>query len=112
VAANLRVPLGDDGMTFNARVGYTYESPKYSFSNTISTPFNEQLRSDPKKQIDAQISIDGIKVGGGEAQLLIWGKNLTNRHEFARGIDFGALGYAGGFFADPRTYGVTLGVKF
>jgi iron complex outermembrane receptor protein len=112
IAANLRVPLGDDGMTFNARVGYTYESPKYSFSNTISTPFNEQLKSDPKKQIDAQISIDGIKVGGGEAQLLIWGKNLTNRHEFARGIDFGALGYAGGFFADPRTYGVTLGVKF
>lgn len=112
VAANLRVPLSDNGMTFNARVGYTYESPKYSFSNTISTPFNEQLRSDPKKQIDAQVSIDGIRIGGGEAQLLVWGKNLTNRHEFARGIDFGALGYAGGYFADPRTYGVTLGLKF
>ncbi|MCZ8018426.1 TonB-dependent receptor [Novosphingobium sp.] len=112
IAANLRVPLSDNGMTFNARVGYTYESPKYSFSNTISTPFNEQLKSDPKKQIDAQVSIDGIQIGGGEAQLLVWGKNLTNRHEFARGIDFGALGYAGGYFADPRTYGVTLGVKF
>ncbi len=112
IAANLRVPLGDDGMTLNARVGYTYESPKYSFSNTISTPFNEQLKSDPKKQVDAQISIDGIQIGGGEAQLLLWGKNLTNRHEFARGIDFGALGYAGGYFADPRTYGMTLGLKF
>jgi len=112
IAANLRVPLSDNGMTLNARVGYTYESPKYSFSNTISTPFNEQLRSDPKKQVDAQVSIDGIQVGGGEAQILVWGKNLTNRHEFARGIDFGALGYAGGYFADPRTYGVTLGLKF
>ena len=112
IAANLRVPLNDGGTTLNGRVGYTYESPKYSFSNTISTPFNEQLKSDPKKQIDAQVSIDGIRVGGGEAQLLIWGKNLTNRHEFARGIDFGALGYAGGYFADPRTYGMTLGVKF
>ena len=112
IAANLRVPLGDDGMVLNGRVGYTYESPKYSFSNTISTPFNEQLKSDPKKQIDAQISIDGIRVAGGEAQLMLWGKNLTNRHEFARGIDFGALGYGGGFFADPQTYGVTLGLKF
>jgi iron complex outermembrane receptor protein len=112
IAANLRLPVGDSGTTFNARVGYTYESPKYSFNNSISTPFNEQLKSDPKKQIDAQVSIDGIQVGGGEAQLLIWGKNLTNRHEFARGIDFGALGYAGGYFADPRTYGVTLGLKF
>lgn len=112
IAANLRVPLADNGMTFNARVGYTYESPKYSFANSISTPFNEQLLSDPKHQLDAQISIDKIPLGGGEGQLLFWGKNLTNRHEFARGIDFGALGYAGGFFADPRTYGVTLGIKF
>ncbi|MEY4238025.1 MAG: hypothetical protein RL339_626 [Pseudomonadota bacterium] len=112
IAANLRVPMSDNGMTLNARVGYTYESPKYSFSNTISTPFNEQLKSDPKKQVDAQISIDGIKVAGGEAQIMFWGKNLTNRHEFARGIDFGALGYAGGYFADPRTYGATLGLKF
>lgn len=112
IAANLRMPLGGNGMTLNARVGYTYESPKYSFSNTISTPFNEQLRSDPKKQIDAQISIDGIRIAGGEAQLLVWGKNLTDRHEFVRGIDFGALGYAGGYFGEPRTYGVTLGLKF
>lgn len=112
IAANLRVPLADNGTTLNARVGYTYESPKYSFSNTISTPFNEQLRSDPKKQVDAQVSIDGIKVAGGEAQVMIWGKNLTNRHEFVRGIDFGALGYAGGYFSDPQTYGVTLGLKF
>ena len=112
IAANLRVPLNAGGTTLNGRVGYTYESPKYSFSNTISTPFNEQLKSDPKKQIDAQISIDGIKTGAGEAQIMFWGKNLTNRHEFARGIDFGALGYAGGFFADPRTYGMTVGLKF
>jgi iron complex outermembrane receptor protein len=30
----------------------------------------------------------------------------------AVGIVAGALGYAGGYFADPRTYGVTVGVKF
>jgi len=112
IAANVRVPLSDNGMQLNGRVGYTYESPKYSFTNTIATPFNEQLRSDAKKQVDAQVSIDKIPLGGAEAQVMLWGKNLTNRHEFARGIDFGALGYGGGFFADPRTFGASLGVKF
>ena len=112
IAANVRVPLGDGGTAVNARVGYTYESAKYSFNNTIATPFNDQLKSDPKKQVDAQVSIDGIRIGGGEAQLLIWGKNLTDRHEFVRGVDFGSLGYGGGYYGDPRTYGVTLGLKF
>ena len=43
---------------------------------------------------------------------MIWGKNLTNDHNLVRGIDFGPLGYAGGYFNDPRTYGATLGIKF
>jgi iron complex outermembrane receptor protein len=30
----------------------------------------------------------------------------------ARGIDFGALGFAGGYYADPRTFGVALTVKY
>ena len=34
--------------------------------------------------------------------------------QVARGIAgvFGQLGYAGGFYADPRTYGLTVGMKF
>ncbi len=112
IAVNARTPVGTTGMTLNARVGYTYESPKMSFSTSISTPFNEQLVSDAKKQMDAQISLDNIRLGGADAQLMLWGKNLTNRHEFVRAVDFGSLGYAGGFYADPRTYGLTLNVKF
>lgn len=112
IAFNARTPVGTTGMVLNARLGYTYESPKRSFSTSISTPFNEQLISDAKKQIDAQISLDNIRLGGAEAQLMLWGKNLTNRHEFVRAVDFGSLGYAGGFYADPRTYGLSLNVKF
>ena len=41
-----------------------------------------------------------------------WVKNLTNSHDFVRGVDFGALAYAGSYYADPRTYGVTVGIKF
>lgn len=39
-------------------------------------------------------------------------KNLTNAKDFARGIDFGQLGFAGGYYAEPRTYGITVGAKF
>ncbi|WP_374529764.1 TonB-dependent receptor [Novosphingobium sp.] len=111
-ALNMQVPLSDNGMRLVGRVSYTYEDGKYSFSTDITSPFNSVLKGDNRNIIDAQIGVDHIPLGTGEAELKIWGKNLTNSHDFVRGIDFGALGYAGGYFADPRTYGVTLGIKF
>ena len=62
--------------------------------------------------IDAQIGVDRIPLGGAEGELKLWVKNLTNSHDFVRGIDFGALGYAGGYYADPRTYGMSVGIRF
>lgn len=112
VAANIVFPLGDSGARIVGRLGYTYESPKLSFNNIISTPFNRELRSDTRNVIDAQLSIDRISLGGAEAEFKLWGKNLTNSHDFVRGVDFGSLGYAGGFFAEPRTFGATASVKF
>lgn len=110
IALNAVFPF-PDGMRLVGRVGYTYESPKYSFSNSISTPFNEQLKGDARKVVDAQIGLDGIEIGGFKTELKLWARNLTNTHEFVRGVDFGSLGYAGGFFSDPRSFGATLSVK-
>ncbi len=112
IALNGYFPLGSNGMELRARVGFTHEDGKYSFNNSIGAPFNEQIKGDDSDQIDAQIVIDHIPLGGSEARFMIWGKNLTNDHNLTRGIDFGALGYAGGYFNDPRTYGATLGFKF
>jgi len=112
IGANARFPLGWGDAQLAARVSYTYEDGKYSFNNTIGAPYNEQLRGDNRNLIDAQIAVENIALGGAKADLRFWGKNLNNSHDFVRGVDFGALGYAGGFFADPRTYGVTLGVKY
>ena len=111
-ALNFQFPLGSGEMRLVGRASYTYEDGKYSFSNTIGTPFNDLLKGDSRNIVDAQIGIDRIALGGGEGEIKLWVKNLTNSHDFARAIDFGALGYAGGYFADPRTYGVTVGVKF
>ncbi len=110
IALNAVFPL-PGGMRLVGRVGYTYESPKYSFGNSISTPFNEQIKSDSRKMVDAQIGLDRIALGGAQAEVKLWVRNLTNQHQFVRAVDFGQLGFAGGFFGDPRMYGATLSVK-
>jgi iron complex outermembrane receptor protein len=112
IAANARFPLNWGGAELTARVGYTYEDGKYSFNNNISVPFNEALKGDNRNLVDAQIAIEKVPLGGAEGTLRFWGKNITNGHDFVRGVDFGPLGFAGGYFADPATYGVTVGVKF
>jgi iron complex outermembrane receptor protein len=113
LALNAQFPLNWGDARITARIGYTYEDGKYSFSNTISTPFNDLLKGDDRNLIDAQITIERIPLSSGsEGEIRLWGKNLTNSHDFVRGVDFGALGYAGGYYADPRTYGITLGITF
>jgi iron complex outermembrane recepter protein len=111
-ALSARFPLGMGDTELTARIGYTYEDGKFSFNNNLGAPFNDQIKGDNRSLVDAQIGIERIALGSGEGFVRIWGKNLTNRHDFVRGIDFGALGYAGGYYGDPRTYGITFGVKF
>ena len=111
-ALNMQFPLGMGEARLVGRVSYTYEDGKYSFSNVIATPFNNAMKGDNRSLVDAQIGVDRLPLGGTEGELKLWVKNLTNSHDFVRGVDFGALGYAGGYYADPRTYGVTVGIKF
>ncbi|MEN9683343.1 MAG: hypothetical protein RLZZ427_1094 [Pseudomonadota bacterium] len=112
IAANASFPIGENGTKLTARVAYTYEDGKYSFNNNIGAPYNAQLKGDNRKLVDAQIAVEGIEVGAAKFDMRLWGKNLTNRHDLVRGVDFGALGYAGATFADPRTYGMTIGFKY
>ncbi|MCB2089188.1 MAG: TonB-dependent receptor [Sphingomonadaceae bacterium] len=112
LALNAVFPIGNNGMELRARVGFTHEDGKYSFNNSISSPFNDQIKGEDADLVDAQIVLDKIPLGGSEARIMIWGKNLTNDHNLVRGIDFGPLGYAGGYFNDPRTFGATIGFKY
>lgn len=111
-AFNAEFPLGWGDAKVRGRIAYTHEDGKYSFSAVTSTPFNEELKGNDRDIVDAQISIDGMPIGGGEGSLKLWVKNLTNAKDFVRGVDFGQLGYAGGYFADPRTYGLTFGFNY
>lgn len=110
-ALNMQFPLGN-GPRLYGRVSYTYEDGKYSFANDISSPFNTVLKGDDRNVVDAQLGIDGISIGGGEVDFKVWVKNLLDSKDFVRAIDFGQLGFGGGYYADPRTFGATVGVKF
>ncbi|WP_233204157.1 TonB-dependent receptor domain-containing protein [Novosphingobium sp. HII-3] len=112
IALNAQFPIGAGSARLVGRVGYTHEDGKYSFPTALSAPFNDAIKGDDRDLIDAQIGIDRIPLGNAEGEIRIWGKNLTNAKDFVRGIDFGQLGYAGGYYVDPRTYGITIGVKY
>ncbi|MBO9723939.1 MAG: TonB-dependent receptor [Novosphingobium sp.] len=111
-AINAQFPLGWNDATLKARVGYTHEDGKYSFTSITTSPFNDVLKGDDRDVIDAQIGVENMALAGGQGFVRFWVKNLTNAKDFVRAIDFGQLGYAGGYYADPRTYGVTVGVTF
>lgn len=112
IAVNWEQSLNWKDSVFRARVGYTHEDGKYSFISSTAAPFNEQLLGDDVDIIDAQIGIYEINNGGSTAFVQLWGRNLTNSGDLVRGVDFGQLGYAGGYFADPRTYGVRIGFEY
>ena len=110
LAVNFKTAVKDDINLF-ARLGFTYEGKKNSFNNTITTPF-AYIKAPERKLLDAQIGLDSIPVGGGQAQIKLWMKNITNEHSLLRMIDFGRLGYATALYEEPRTFGADLTVSF
>ncbi|WOK35960.1 TonB-dependent receptor [Sphingomonas sp. C3-2] len=64
--------------------------------------------------VDGRLVLSDLPIAGGDWSVSLWGKNLFNIQKPLTYIDFG--GNFGGLtttnFIDPRTYGVTLGVKF
>jgi iron complex outermembrane recepter protein len=105
-------PMGGDAK-LTGRVGMTYAGATRFFSNPIGAPFNEAIKSGAHTLVDAQLRVDGIKMGGSSFGVTFWGKNITNKNWVARGIDFTAgLGIGTTIYADPRTYGLTLDFGF
>lgn len=112
LAVNYVRPVNWRNSTFRGRLGYTHEDGKYSAVSQLSGPFRDALKGDDRDVFDAQIGLYDIEAGGADVFVQLWGKNLGDDDDFVRGVDFGALGFAGGYFADPRTYGITLGVEY
>lgn len=110
--ANASVEYGHDiGIgRLSARAGWQHQSEIYFFANDTTSRFNSEIKRGPTDLVDAQIRWEDIALGpsSGRLSVSLWGRNLSNETYHARAIDFGALGFAGVTWGDPRTYGLTL----
>jgi len=61
--------------------------------------------------VNGRIALRHLKIAGAEAELAVWGKNITDRKDATFALALGALGTSNNFLA-PRTYGIDLNIDF
>lgn len=94
------------------RGDWNYRSKMYFFATPVGLQFFDDIVSPGRSLLDAQIRLDNVAIGNGDWSLTAFVKNITNKKHTTRAIDFGALGYAGVWYGDPRTWGLELSVRF
>lgn len=95
-------------------VDYSYRGKQYFQLSSRFNPFNEIIAGEPAELLGARLEFTGLHFGSNvEAQLAIWGRNLTDQEYRVTGLDLGSLGSAGVIYGEPRTFGVdfTVGWK-
>ncbi|WP_157220656.1 TonB-dependent receptor [Flavisphingomonas formosensis] len=95
-----------------ARLDYTYRGRIWFHPLDRLNPFNSVITDGPVGRFDARVALSEIDLGRSKATVALWGKNITNRDYLYSAIDFGSLGFAGGVFAEPRTYGIDVRFDF
>lgn len=96
-----------------------HASKYYTFPYALVTPTaSDQNAHSSQSQgrtiINLRATAGGIALGGVKADLSVFVRNLTKEADPSNFIDFGP-GFGGillGYFPDPRTYGVSVGIKF
>jgi iron complex outermembrane receptor protein len=91
---------------------YTFPYPLVT--PTLSDQNAHNTKSKGRTIVNARLALSDFTIGGAKASLSGFVKNLTEEKNPSNFIDFGP-GFGGltlGYFPDPRTWGVTLGVQF
>lgn len=91
---------------------YTFPYPLRTVAASDQNAHNTQ--SPGRTIVNMRIALSDISIGGAKASLSGFVRNLTKEDAPTNFIDFGP-GFGGltlGYFPDPRTWGVTLGVEF
>ena len=113
-----RVAEGDWGR-FNLLGDLSMVSKYYTYPYALRAPgASDQIARDTQSpgrtMVNLTASVTRIPIGGTEGKISAWVRNVTNENAPTNFIDFGP-GFGGillGYFPDPRTYGVTLGMEF
>ena len=113
-----RVLEGDWGK-LNLYGDVNHVSKYYTFPYPLVTPTASDqnahnTRSPGRTIVNMRLALSDFDLGGTKASLAAFVRNLTKEDSPSNFIDFGP-GFGGltlGYFPDPRTWGVTLGVEF
>lgn len=97
----------------SARIDYTERGQMYKHSLDLEARFNEAVRDPGQRNLSARIALSDIRLGRtGTWEVGVWGENLTDHANVGDGIDFGALGWGGKYWLEPRRYGVDVKLSF
>ena len=118
IGADWRVAEGDWGR-FNLYADLSYSSKYYTFPYALTAPTaSDQVAGSSQSQgrtiVNLRATVAEVPLSGVEADLSLFVRNLTKEDNPSNFIDFGP-GFGGillGYFPEPRTFGVTAGVKF
>ena len=112
-----RVTEGSWGR-FNILGDLSMVSKYHTFPYALRAPgASDQIAADTQSpgrtMVNMSASLTRIPIGGVDAKISAWVRNLTDEDAPTNFIDFGP-GFGGillGYFPDPRTYGLTVGME-
>ena len=118
LGADWRVLEGNWGK-FNLVGDVNYVSKYFTFPYALVTPTPSDqnahnTRSPGRTIVNASARLSELPLGSARGEVSFWVRNLTKENDPTNFIDFGP-GFGGltvGYFPDPRTYGVTVGIKY
>lgn len=108
-ALDYSLPVGFADL--NMHLGFSYQDGTVTSTNSA-----DNLNTDDRGLIDANISLSNIEVGSGKLNVSLWGKNLADEEYLI--VATAALANSGfsifdwSTFGDPRTYGLTLTYEY
>jgi len=111
--------LSGDWGKLNFYGDLNYVSKYYTFPYALVTPTRSDQNANTSLSkgrtiVNLRASVADIKLGGVTAEVSGFVRNLTKEADPSNFIDFGP-GFGGillGYFPEPRTYGVSVGLKF
>jgi len=118
VGVDWRVLEGDWGK-FSLNGDLNFVSSYFTFPYALRTATASDqnaynTKSDGRTIVNLRAALSDFNIGGVKTELSAWVRNLTKENSPSNFIDFGP-GFGGltlAYFPDPRTYGLTLGVRF
>ena len=92
----------------------SYVSPSPLEPTALTQTAADLTRTPTRTMLDARLVLSELPIGGATGTVSLWGKNLLNEKDPNFFIDFGAnfQRLIAAYFPDPRTYGVSVGLKF